>query len=174
MPPETRTELLELRLVPPPGSSASISDRDALAGIGSEIATSFRVAPFLPFRACWIAVITEFEWNHHFADVQKKGPFKSFHQPRTSGRNKKWGKRYHRARCNRVRRGVRLARRAGAKILRQTPVKANVCLSANDAREAVETSSGHVGKSLRPVRAEQGSAGLGFLKLSSDVDLDSK
>jgi ligand-binding SRPBCC domain-containing protein len=24
-------------------------------------------------------VITEFEWNHHFADVQNKGPFKSFH-----------------------------------------------------------------------------------------------
>jgi ligand-binding SRPBCC domain-containing protein len=50
-----------------------------LAGVGSEIVTSFRVAPFLPFRAQWIAAITEFEWNHHFADVQKKGPFKSFH-----------------------------------------------------------------------------------------------
>jgi hypothetical protein len=24
--------------------------------------------PFLPFRAQWIALITEFEWNHHFAD----------------------------------------------------------------------------------------------------------
>ena len=24
-------------------------------------------------------MITEFEWNHHFADVQKQGPFKSFH-----------------------------------------------------------------------------------------------
>jgi ligand-binding SRPBCC domain-containing protein len=41
--------------------------------------TSFRVFPFLPFRAEWVAEITEFEWNHHFADVQKKGPFKSFH-----------------------------------------------------------------------------------------------
>ena len=46
---------------------------------GSEIVTSFRVVPFLPFRAQWIALITEFEWNHHFADVQKQGPFKSFH-----------------------------------------------------------------------------------------------
>jgi ligand-binding SRPBCC domain-containing protein len=27
----------------------------------------------------WAALITEFEWNHHFADVQKKGPFKSFY-----------------------------------------------------------------------------------------------
>ena len=23
-------------------------------------------------------MITEFEWNHHFADIQKKGPFKQF------------------------------------------------------------------------------------------------
>jgi ligand-binding SRPBCC domain-containing protein len=30
-------------------------------------------------RAQWIARITEFEWNHHFADVQDKGPFKSWH-----------------------------------------------------------------------------------------------
>jgi ligand-binding SRPBCC domain-containing protein len=36
------------------------------------------VLPFLPFRAQWIALITEFEWNHHFADIQKKGPFKRF------------------------------------------------------------------------------------------------
>jgi ligand-binding SRPBCC domain-containing protein len=50
-----------------------------LAGAGSEIVTSFRLVAFLPFRAQWIALITEFEWNHHFADVQKKGPFKSFH-----------------------------------------------------------------------------------------------
>jgi ligand-binding SRPBCC domain-containing protein len=35
--------------------------------------------PFLPLRAQWIARITEFEWNHHFADVQEKGPFKSWH-----------------------------------------------------------------------------------------------
>jgi ligand-binding SRPBCC domain-containing protein len=49
-----------------------------LAGTGSEIVTSFRLVPFLPFRAQWIALITEFEWNHHFADVQKKEPFRSF------------------------------------------------------------------------------------------------
>ena len=55
------------------------TDRAPLAGVGSEIVTSFRVLPFLPFRAQWIALITEFEWNHHFADVQEKGPFKSFH-----------------------------------------------------------------------------------------------
>lgn len=82
MPPETATELVRLKLVPPAGISAmqaSIIDRDPLAGVGSEIVTSFRVLPLLPFRAQWIAVITEFEWNHHFADVQQRGPFKSFH-----------------------------------------------------------------------------------------------
>src|SRR6478609_9660493 len=82
MPPETGTEVNHLRLVTPPGlspDSSTDTDRAALAGAGSEIVTSFRVVPFLPFRAQWIALITEFEWNHHFADIQKKGPFKSFH-----------------------------------------------------------------------------------------------
>jgi ligand-binding SRPBCC domain-containing protein len=81
MPPETGTELAARRLVPPPGGptrESAIPNRDSLAGIGSEIVTSFRLLPFLPFRAQWIALITEFEWNHHFADIQKKGPFKRF------------------------------------------------------------------------------------------------
>jgi len=49
------------------------------AWVGSEIITSFRVLPRLPWRAEWIAQIVEFDWNHHFTDVQRKGPFKSFH-----------------------------------------------------------------------------------------------
>lgn len=82
MPPRIGTELIRLKLVPPPGiaaEGATITDRAPLAGVGSEIVTSFRVVPFLPFRAQWTALITEFEWNHHFADAQKQGPFKSFH-----------------------------------------------------------------------------------------------
>src|ERR1700675_60402 len=79
MPRETGTELAALRLVPPPPAVSSgqqaISKDDSLAGVGSEIVTSFRLFPFLPFRAQWIALVTEFEWNHHFADIQKKGPF---------------------------------------------------------------------------------------------------
>lgn len=81
MPPATGTELVRLKLVPPPGipeERATVTERPPLAGAGSEIVTSFRLVPFLPFRAQWIALITEFEWNHHFADVQKQGPFKSF------------------------------------------------------------------------------------------------
>ena len=80
MPPETGTRVNRLKLVPPPNSSAQTpANLEHFAGAGSEIVTSFRVVPFLPFRAQWIALITEFEWNHHFADIQKKGPCKSFH-----------------------------------------------------------------------------------------------
>src|SRR5262249_13342624 len=81
MRPESGTELVRLKLVPPSGVSIEHAtvERDSLAGIGSEIVTSFRLLPWLPLRAQWKAVITEFEWNHHFADVQEKGPFKSFH-----------------------------------------------------------------------------------------------
>ena len=35
--------------------------------------------PFMPVRAKWIARITEFEWNHCFADMHDRGPFKSWH-----------------------------------------------------------------------------------------------
>ena len=74
MPPSTGTRIDELRLVPP-RAQASGTTRN-LAGIGSEIVTSFRIVPFVGVRATWMARITEFEWNHHFADVQVKGPFR--------------------------------------------------------------------------------------------------
>ncbi len=77
MPPQSGTRIEALKLNPPPQSAAG-RFQSQLAGVGSEIHTSFRPIPFLPCRAGWIALITEFEWNHHFADIQKKGPFKSF------------------------------------------------------------------------------------------------
>jgi ligand-binding SRPBCC domain-containing protein len=77
MPPGAGTRLDELRLVAPP--PLGTTNTQSLAGVGSEIVTSFRILPFLPFRAQWIALITEFEWDHHFADIQKAGPFKRFH-----------------------------------------------------------------------------------------------
>jgi ligand-binding SRPBCC domain-containing protein len=80
MPPSTGTKLLRVTLKPPPDGVArpAGSDEIPVAGVGSEIVTSFRVAPFLPLRARWTALITEFEWNDHFADTQVKGPFKRF------------------------------------------------------------------------------------------------
>src|SRR3954466_5596712 len=77
MPPGTATKLIEVKLVAPPDSA--INQVDGLAGIGSEIITSFRLFSFLPFHARWTAHITEFEWNHYFADLQTKGPFKRFY-----------------------------------------------------------------------------------------------
>jgi ligand-binding SRPBCC domain-containing protein len=81
MPPSAGAEIVSTRLAPPPAfqmPASTLADGPPRAGAGSEIVASFRIVPFLPFRARWIALITEFEWNHHFADVQKKGPFRSF------------------------------------------------------------------------------------------------
>lgn len=80
MPASMATRLIRLNLVAPPPAPAGVSaDVSKAAGIGSTIVTSFRIFPFLPARARWIAGITEFEWNHHFADVQETGPFRSWH-----------------------------------------------------------------------------------------------
>jgi ligand-binding SRPBCC domain-containing protein len=78
MPASSGTRLIALNRKPAPAPPAG-SSSDEAAGVGSTIVTSFRVFPPLPIRAQWIARITEFEWNHHFADVQDKGPFKSWH-----------------------------------------------------------------------------------------------
>ena len=77
MPPKTDTCIDKLQLIPPP--SLPGPSPGTVAGVGSEIYTSFRIIPGLQFRAAWIARITDFEWNHHFADVQAKGPFQSWH-----------------------------------------------------------------------------------------------
>jgi ligand-binding SRPBCC domain-containing protein len=82
MPPETQTRIDRLQLIAPslplPPAEDAPSNRRA-AGMGSTITTSFRPFKFLPIRRQWIAAITEFEWNHSFADVQQKGPFKRWH-----------------------------------------------------------------------------------------------
>jgi len=78
MPASSGTKLITLNRMPAPPPPPGITG-DKAAGVGSTIVTSFRALPFLPLRAQWISRITEFEWNHHFADVQDKGPFKSWH-----------------------------------------------------------------------------------------------
>jgi ligand-binding SRPBCC domain-containing protein len=78
MPPQSGTRIEKLNLVPPEPGPATVSAWNLLAGVSSEIITSFRVAPFLPIRQIWVARITEFAWNHHFADIQVRGPFKSW------------------------------------------------------------------------------------------------
>ncbi len=78
MPAASGTKLIALNRMPPPAAPADTVSEEA-TGVGSTIVTSFRVFPPLPIRAQWIARITEFEWHHYFADVQDKGPFKSWH-----------------------------------------------------------------------------------------------
>lgn len=78
MPPASGTRVDDLKLVPPQASSRGPSPTHAnLAGVGSEIFTSFLLLPPLPFRATWVARVTEFELNDHFTDLQAKGPFRS-------------------------------------------------------------------------------------------------
>jgi ligand-binding SRPBCC domain-containing protein len=78
MPASTGTKLIVLNRIPPPPSASDLASCEA-AGVGSTIVTSFRVFPSMPWRAQWVARITEFEWNRYFADVQDHGPFKSWH-----------------------------------------------------------------------------------------------
>ncbi|MGA8344492.1 MAG: SRPBCC family protein [Candidatus Sulfotelmatobacter sp.] len=78
MPASSSTKLIVLNRMPTSLPLPGLTS-DKAAGVGSTIVTSFRVFPFLPVRAKWIARITEFEWNDYFADVQDTGPFKSWH-----------------------------------------------------------------------------------------------
>jgi ligand-binding SRPBCC domain-containing protein len=78
MPPSADSRIERLKLISPPSLPGGTYVAQSLAGVGSEIVTSFRLAPPLPIRGRWIARITEFEWNHHFADIQVQGPFKNW------------------------------------------------------------------------------------------------
>jgi ligand-binding SRPBCC domain-containing protein len=77
MPEELAAELVSVNLVPPTGLPSNAGA--PMAGVGSEIVVSIRPIPALPLRTPWVARITEFEMNRRFADVQAKGPFKSWH-----------------------------------------------------------------------------------------------
>ncbi len=90
MPAASDTKIVRLsRVAPPPPVVGAAGD--LAAGVGSTIVTSFRVFPFLPVRAQWIARITEFEWHHYFADVQDKGPFKGWHHRHEFGAETRTG-----------------------------------------------------------------------------------
>ena len=78
MPVRSGTRLISVDRRSPPDAASQEAGLSA-AGVGSTILTSFLVFPPLPLRGRWLSRITEFEWNHHFADVQDEGPFKSWH-----------------------------------------------------------------------------------------------
>ena len=79
MPTWQRTRLESSRIQPPPPrpvvADPALRFHSAAAGVGSEMLLSFRPLPGVPLRTQWLALITEFEWFHHFQDVQARGPF---------------------------------------------------------------------------------------------------
>jgi ligand-binding SRPBCC domain-containing protein len=83
MPLSMRTRIEDARIQPPPPRpvAADLARRfkSVAAGVGSEILISFYPVAWVPRRVSWMAAITEFEWNSHFADAQVRGPFASFH-----------------------------------------------------------------------------------------------
>ena len=80
MPPSQGAKILKLNLVPPrlPNATSPLGF-ERMAGAGTEILFKFRAIPYIPIHERWTAVITEFEFNDHFSDIQKQGPFKSWH-----------------------------------------------------------------------------------------------
>jgi len=82
MPAWMRVELLQVKVVPPEGMepvASTVSEVPPFAGMGSELVASYRGVPVLPFRITAVALITEFAVNEYFSDIQKEGPFRSWH-----------------------------------------------------------------------------------------------
>jgi ligand-binding SRPBCC domain-containing protein len=80
MPPAQGAKIIKLNLVPPRlPEGAPLRGIERMAGVGTEITFKFRVIPYIPVHERWTALITEFVYHRHFADLQKQGPFKSWH-----------------------------------------------------------------------------------------------
>lgn len=82
MPKWQQAKVESSRLIAPPprpvAPDPTLRFQSPAAGVGSEMAISFRPIPKLPLRIGWQARITEFVWNSHFCDEQVKGPFASW------------------------------------------------------------------------------------------------
>lgn len=79
MPRWMDVRLERVNIVPPAGLAVGASGASAFCGTGSELEASYRAIPYLPLRIRSVAIITNFELNKCFEDVQGKGPFKSWH-----------------------------------------------------------------------------------------------
>jgi ligand-binding SRPBCC domain-containing protein len=82
MPQWQQARIESSRLIAPPARpiapDPALRFQSPAAGVGSEIAVSFRPVPGIPLRTGWLARITEFVWNSHFCDEQLQGPFASW------------------------------------------------------------------------------------------------
>jgi ligand-binding SRPBCC domain-containing protein len=84
MPPSQGAKILKLNLVPPQSPAGTRPpELERMAGAGTEITFKFRVIPYVPVHERWTALITEFVLNRYFSDIQKLGPFKSWHHTHT-------------------------------------------------------------------------------------------
>jgi len=81
-PPALHARLESVQIVPPPprplAQDPARRFQSLAAGVGSELAISFRPLSWLPVRMHWTARIVEFAWNSHFVDEQVRGPFAYF------------------------------------------------------------------------------------------------
>lgn len=84
MPPSQGAKILKLNLVPPRfPAGVPLRGMERMAGAGTEITFKFRAIPHVPIHERWTALITEFVFHECFSDVQKQGPFKSWHHTHT-------------------------------------------------------------------------------------------
>ena len=75
MPPWQQARIDHAFIAAPPLSLTPLKDGGSqVAGKGSVLTISFRAVPFVPVRLTWVALISEFELNHHFCDEQTSGP----------------------------------------------------------------------------------------------------
>ena len=72
--------LEEAMIVPPPprplAPEPSHRVQTVAAGNGSSITFSFRPLPYSPVRLPWECTISHFVWNHSFADLAVRSPFR--------------------------------------------------------------------------------------------------
>ena len=79
MPAWQKARIEHAFLAAPPLSLHQWNGTRRTAGSGSVLTITFRAVPFVPIRLRWVAVISEFQWNDHFCDVQKSGPLAYWH-----------------------------------------------------------------------------------------------
>lgn len=79
MPAWQHARIDDVTLVPPPPRPVETpSYGTPAAGNGTRLLITARMAPGLPLRLPWLALIKDFAWNERFCDVQLKGPFASW------------------------------------------------------------------------------------------------
>lgn len=82
MPKFFKVRIEEAALAPPPSRPVApdpaLRLKSIAAGAGSRFTVSACLVPLplINFRVPWEVEIIEFAWNHHFTDIQLRGPFR--------------------------------------------------------------------------------------------------